>query len=244
MKALSRDKAARYGSAREMADAIEKAARAALWSQQTRADFVQRHFEVRQADITALLGDPASTDLGDLLPEASKQRVTRDEFRTVQQRPTPKPLAEERTVEVRTRAPREARPPPGRKMPIPPPGYPDDEPATVLGPPPTPDDDAPAMKRRTEPALDMPERPPIDMAMPSTENRAIPDEGRTVIEGDDSPRDDSARATDESSIKRDAHPGPRRLRNLAAQKQALLMWIAIGSGLVLGLVLAAFLIFG
>jgi hypothetical protein len=253
-----------------MADALERVAKEELWSQQTRAEFVQRHFEIRQNDIIKMIGDPAATDLGDLLPEAPRrERVTRDEFKTVAaSRQPPPPLEEERTVEVRTLTAKvpEPRPPNAgkdgraqtidgralsRKMPIRPPGYPEDEPATVLGPPPVPEPEprkglapAPALKgsnRRTEPALEAATaegRPPIDSIQPSTESRAIPDEGSTMIE------DDSSRATDEHSEKRELAPGRQRLRNLAAQKQALLMWIAIGSGLVLGLVLAAFLIFG
>ena len=238
MKALQRDRTQRFLSAREMVAALEKAAAEELWSQQTRAEFIQRHFEVRQADIVALLGDPSSTDLGDLLP-ASRNRITRDEIPTASQR-APRPLAEERTLEVRT-ATNNARPsvPPGRKMPVPPPGYPEDEPRTVLEPP-------PGLKghhRRSEPTLDEATHSgpvPLDAIQPSTESVAILQEGRTIVDLDDS----NQGRTDEAPSKQEVAPPRRRSKNLAAQKQALLMWIAIGSGLVLGLVLAAFLIFG
>ncbi|MBL8954301.1 MAG: serine/threonine protein kinase [Myxococcaceae bacterium] len=244
MKALQRDRTQRFLSAKEMAEAIEDAAGDELWAQSTRAEFIQRHFEVRQADIVAMLGDPSSTDMGDLLP-VSRQRETRDEFPTVTGR-VAQPLMEERTAEVRGNA--------RRKMPVPPPGYPDDEPRTVLAPPPAPDgvrtvlEGPPQLKgnaRRTEPALEemtQQGRPPLDMNPPSTESVAMLDEGRTMLDVDDS--EPPQRRTDEAPSKQELAPGRRRSKNLAAQKQALLMWIAIGSGLVLGIVLAAFLIFG
>jgi len=245
MKALQRDRNQRYLSAREMGEALERAAGDELWSQQTRAEFIQRHFEVRQADILQMIGDPSSTDLGDLLPEAkSRQRTTRDEFKTVTERP-PKTLPEERTAEVRTVTN------PKRKMPVPPPGYPDDEPRTVLGPPPGLDD-LPQLKgnnRRTDPALEemtQQGRPPLDANPASTENVAMLDEGRTMIDVESN--EPHQRNTEEPQSRPEAvvaaAPRRRLSKNLAAQKQALLMWIAIGSGLVLGIVLAAFLIFG
>jgi serine/threonine protein kinase len=261
MRALSRDLKLRYATAKEMSEALEKASREEMWTQQSRAEFIQRHFQIRQKDIIAMIGDPSSTDVGDLLPD-SRQRPTRDDLPP--QTPAARdgvPLTDERTIEVRSMSGRtvsDSRPPParqqsavGRKV-VPSATSDEEEVRTVLAPPvPTPSHplSAPPMikgnNRRTEPVLAAQEatiagRPPIDTVAPSTANQRALDDG-TVIDGDD---DSASRATDEASSKRALSPGRQRSRNLAAQKQALLMWIAIGSGLVLGVVLAAFLIFG
>jgi hypothetical protein len=126
-----------------------------------------------------------------------------------------------------------------RKMPVPPPGYPDDEPRTVLEPPPGAKG---SIRTRTEPQLEpatVQGLVPIDQAQGRTENQPLLEEGGTMVDDDA-----HQRVTDEAKSDLRLSPGRNRSKNLAAQKQALLMWIAIGSGLVLGLVLAAFLIFG
>jgi serine/threonine protein kinase len=269
MKALSRDKTYRYLTAKEMADAITTAARGELWDQSLRAEFLQRHFAVRQKDILALLGDPGATDLGDLLPESGRA-VTRDEMkRTVSQRPSnperalelrPSPplggnvQRDEETVEVRG-IESAASPEPVTVAPRPsesarrvmrrgsmdftpdddadaktvraiPPNAGRDEIRTARAPPVGTVPGPPKATQRTDPELDL--RSPLD------ERGTLMEES---VDGDGG-------ATDESSERRDAFRTTGRGNRIAAQKQALLMWIAIGSGLVLGVVLAAFLIFG
>lgn len=71
MKTLERDIDRRFSSARELAEAIDLVASGVMWSQTQRAQFMQRHFSRRQADITAMLDSPSVTNIDELLAEPS-----------------------------------------------------------------------------------------------------------------------------------------------------------------------------
>jgi serine/threonine protein kinase len=247
MKALQRDRAVRWASAKDIVEAIEGAAGSSMWTQARRSEFITRHFERRQQDITSMLGDPAATDLGDLLPP-SRNRTTRDDFKTVNARP----LGEERTVEVRTLAGKIPEPQPeGKQVTRDRSGLGQrtakvealDEKGNVrevLSAPPALKGGRQYSAQREDSTVSS--HPGVEGRSEST--ASVPaikvvelDEGGTVIEP-------SEAETEEAGSDERLQPQRIRLKNIAAQKQALLMWIAIGSGLVLGVVLAAFLIFG
>ncbi len=142
-------------------------------------------------------------------------------------------------------------PPPKPSPPNAPNGSTDEEPRTVLSLPGT--IDAAKALRRTQPAMSSQAEKRTDGRVPLDEGQGPTyslEEPRTMIESNPSialrgpgPADD-ARPTDEAPEQPALAPQRLRARNLAAEKQALLMWIAIGSGLLLGVALAAFLIFG
>ncbi len=98
MKALSRDREHRFANAREVALALDRAAAPLMWDVERRASFIQEHFAERQQQILELLGDPARTDLGDLMDGDSNPGVpvaapARDHRKTVNLRQlTPEPF--------------------------------------------------------------------------------------------------------------------------------------------------------
>jgi serine/threonine protein kinase len=69
LKALSRQREHRFANAREMALAIDRCSSRQMWDAEQRSIFIQRHFVARQKQIEGLLGNPGSTDLGDLLDD-------------------------------------------------------------------------------------------------------------------------------------------------------------------------------
>ena len=96
MKSLSRDRNHRYLNAREVALALDRAAAPLMWEAEKRATFIQKHFADRQLQIQRLLGDPSSTDMGDLSdsdgatdPNARPLSVGRDLLKTVSVRRAP-----------------------------------------------------------------------------------------------------------------------------------------------------------
>lgn len=66
MKALSRDRAARYASALELSSAFDRLAGVDVWSEAQRADFMGRHFDKRRAQIAAFIGDPSMSESGEI----------------------------------------------------------------------------------------------------------------------------------------------------------------------------------
>ena len=273
MKALSRDREHRFATSREMWEALESTGGAMLWDKEKRAAFMQRHFARRQADITQMLGDPAATNLDELLPE-SNGRSTRDDLMTVSKRHPEKPGIEERTVEVLAST---GKPPPPVPSPRPPPvshrrtepemvaaaispvprrlsgdvqqGYQGIDQKTVTAggqtdPGNTVEGERTASVRPHVP-IDHSDQPtaaePRPHADPST---MLDDQSLTSDLDSASESDPNTIGLDSSSVVVEPQSGRRPVRTAVRQQQQLLMWIAIASGLVLGLVLAAFLVFG
>lgn len=62
LKALARDRGARYASALELAAAFDRLSGVEVWTEQQRADFMQRHFAKRREQIKGFIGEPSISE--------------------------------------------------------------------------------------------------------------------------------------------------------------------------------------
>ncbi|MBX7097168.1 MAG: serine/threonine protein kinase [Myxococcaceae bacterium] len=67
LKALSRDRKERFSSAKELHESLSKVVLGRAWDAAERGRFIRRHFAARLEQFQQLLGDPARTNLDDVM---------------------------------------------------------------------------------------------------------------------------------------------------------------------------------